>query len=32
VNGVAIGVGVLVGAVVVAGAMFFMFRRFAKKS
>ncbi len=31
-NGVAIGVGVLVGAVVVAGAMFFVFRRFAKKS
>jgi methionine-rich copper-binding protein CopC len=31
-NGVGIGVGVLVGAVVVAGAMFFVFRRFAKKS
>lgn len=31
-NGVAIGVGVLVGAVVVAGAMFFVFRRFSKKS
>jgi methionine-rich copper-binding protein CopC len=27
-NGLAIGVGVLVGAVVVAGAMFFVFRRF----
>jgi len=31
-NGVAIGVGVLVGALVVAGAMFFVFRRFSKKS
>lgn len=31
-NGLVIGVSVMVGAVVVAGAMFFVFRRFAKKN